>query len=142
MQEPVPADVAKLGLRALKTIALSDGELHALEREFIRSVQVHHLQSDWLFDELEVISAVQLESANLPADLRRRFLHYGVLVAVADRQYPIGEVSVLSAFAAALGVDAETLEQLKEVAATHTQAMSGGPSSDELDAVMAALDAV
>ncbi|HEX7839375.1 MAG TPA: hypothetical protein VF469_17980, partial [Kofleriaceae bacterium] len=72
MDIPKPSpEVARLGLRALKTVAAADGEIHDLERRFAAGVQRHILGTDEDFDALGPIEPGEL-AAGVPAPFRER----------------------------------------------------------------------
>jgi uncharacterized tellurite resistance protein B-like protein len=64
LNTPSP-EVARVGLRAMKSIALADGELHELERGMIDGAQRHVLKTCFDIDALESISAAELGEVGL-----------------------------------------------------------------------------
>jgi tellurite resistance protein len=100
-----PAEVARAGLRAVKTVALADGTFHDLERGFIASVQEHLLETEHDADALEPIDGAELARLVPPGEFRERILRAAVLTALIDGKASEAERDVVAGFARALGVD-------------------------------------
>lgn len=101
---PVPPEVAHAGMRGLKTIALADGELHALERRMLEGVQRHLLHSSFDVDALEPIAPSQLAEAVASAELRERLLAGFTVMALIDGEPSRVEADLLDDCARAFGV--------------------------------------
>ncbi|HKU42900.1 MAG TPA: hypothetical protein VJR89_32295 [Polyangiales bacterium] len=116
MQLIAPApDIALAGLRALKTVALADGDLHSLERRLIEGVQRHILQTSFELDLLEPIQPQQLAAAVEPAELRERILAACVLIALIDGQPSAAEAELLQAYAAAFGLQSAAVRDVQRL---------------------------
>ncbi len=55
-----PTDIAWYELRALKTVAVADGELHELESQMLVSIQTYILKTNFSIDELKLITPQEL----------------------------------------------------------------------------------
>ncbi len=104
-----------LGFRALKTLALSDGEMHQTERDVIQGGQ-------WLFGDdhdLEALPPVtpeELAAGLTDPDKRKQFLAAMVMVTMADGEVNEDETRCLRAFSGALGVDGTEVQTLERIA--------------------------
>src|SRR5262245_9577353 len=116
MQLTAPSpDIALAGLRALKAVALADGELHALERQLIDSAQRHILKTSFDLDVLEPIGPTQLSAAVEPAEMRERILTACVLVALIDGQASVHEAALLHAYANAFGMQSAAVRDVQRL---------------------------
>ncbi|MEJ7734253.1 MAG: hypothetical protein WKG00_34290 [Polyangiaceae bacterium] len=109
-----PADVARLGLRAMKTIAAADGEIYDLERRFAIAVQRHILGTDLDFDALQPVGPDELDKG-IPAAFRERIVHACLVAALIDGEASAPELALLDAFARALGVPRDAIATVKLV---------------------------
>src|SRR4051812_28866526 len=68
----VPGEVAEAGLRALKTVCLTDGVVTPLEASFLDGVQRHIMRSTFDLEALAPISGEELARAVPAGELRER----------------------------------------------------------------------
>jgi tellurite resistance protein len=113
-----PPEVARLGLRALATVARADGEIHDLERRFIAAVQKHILKTDLELDALSPIGADEL-ARGVPSPFGERIVHGCLLVALIDGEASAEELSVLERFAKALGVSRDAIATTQKLVDEH-----------------------
>jgi len=113
-----PPEVARFGLRALKTIAAADGEIHDLERRFAGAVQRHILATDLDFDAIVGIDPEEL-ARGVPAPFRERVVHACLLVALIDGQASAAELAVVDAFAEALEVPRDAIATAQKLVDEH-----------------------
>jgi hypothetical protein len=103
------------GFRALKAIALADGDMHETELEVIRGGQ-------WLFDDdhdidaLEPITPEELAAGLTDPGKRRQFLGATVIMTMADGEVNEAEAKCLRAFAEALEVDGVEVKNIEHLA--------------------------
>jgi len=103
------------GLRALKTLALSDGAMHQTELDVIQGGQ-------WLFGDdhdieaLEPITPEALAQGLTDPAKRGQFLSAMVVVAMADGEVNEAETACLHAFAEAIDVDLAEVAVLERIA--------------------------
>lgn len=109
-----PSDVARLGLRALKTVAVADGEIHDLERRFADAAQRHILKTDLDFDALTGIDPDEL-AAGVPEPFRERIVHACLVLALIDGEATAAEMTVLGAFADALHVRRDAIATAQKI---------------------------
>src|SRR5215813_9680552 len=113
-----PPDVARLGMRALKTIAAADGEIHDLERRFAAAVERHILGTDLDFDTLPGIDPGEL-ATGIPEPFRERIVHACLLVALIDGEASAAELAVVDAFADALHVESDAVATAHKLVDDH-----------------------
>lgn len=61
-----PLEIAHAGLRAMKTAALANGELHELELRMLAAARQHVLKSSFDVDTLEPITPDQVAASVAP----------------------------------------------------------------------------
>lgn len=103
------------GLRALKTIALSDGELHEAEREVLAAAQSVFGDARPL-DSLEPITPAELARGIASPAVRRQLLGGMIVTCMADGEIGREEAAQVAAFARALGVDDSSIANLERIA--------------------------
>lgn len=103
------------GLRALKTIALSDGELHEAEREVLAAAQSVFGDARPL-DSLEPITPAELARGIASLAVRRQLLGGMIVTCMADGEIGREEAAQVAAFARALGVDDSSIANLARIA--------------------------
>lgn len=113
-----PEPVARAGVRALRTIAAADGEIHDLERRFIAAVQRHILKTDLELDALAPIAPDEL-AREVPAPLRERVLHGCLLAALIDGEASAAELALLEDYAAALDVPGDAIASARGLVDHH-----------------------
>lgn len=116
MLERPPLPIATAGLRALRTVAAADGKLEGLERELLGAVQRFILHTDIDVDALDPITPEELAAAVPPGPFRERIAHACIFMALIDGDAAPGELGVVDAFAAALGVKDSSLADLHHYA--------------------------
>lgn len=113
-----PPEVARVGLRALKMVALADGAFHDLERRLLESAQTHILKTAFDLDALEPISPEEL-AEGLPEFFRERVLNAGVMVALIDGEASEAESELLGRYAKAFGMKSQALVDVQRLATNH-----------------------
>jgi tellurite resistance protein len=103
-----PPEIARLGLRALKTVAAADGEIHDLEKRFAGAVQRHILATDLDFDAVEGVDPEEL-ARGVPEPFRERVVHGCLVLALIDGEASAAELAVLDAFVEALDVPRDAI---------------------------------
>ena len=101
----VPPDVAEAGLRTLKTVCASDGELSSLEVQFLNAVQTHILHSSVDVASLTPIMPAELATKVPAREFRERIVRAAIIAASIDGEMDEREVALIEQFATALGVD-------------------------------------
>lgn len=109
-----PPELVHVGQRALKTIALADGELDADERAFLEAVQ-HMFRVEMDVDALTPIEPDALAAAVTAPELRRQLVRGMTVMVAMDGEVRPDEVAALSRFAAALDVHAGEVETMHEL---------------------------
>jgi len=111
-----PKDIAFAGLRALRTVALCDGELHAIERAFLDSVQKYILHTSYDLDELSMITPEELSEVVTESEFVERLIRALVFVALIDGEASDVEDELVSAYAKALKADRAPVKELHRIA--------------------------
>ena len=110
-----PVHIAKAGLRALKTVALSDGMFKDIERRMLAAMQKHIAHTDFVLDDLELIGSEELASI-VQGPYGDRIVHACVLVALCDGDVSVEERLTVDEYARALGVNDKTVGALHRFA--------------------------
>src|SRR5262249_684745 len=113
---PVPPDVAAAGLRALKTVCLTDGVLAPLEASFLDAVQRYVLGPALDVETLAPIAPEALAQAVPPGEYRERIVRGAVIAACIDGEAARAELPILEDFAAALGVGRDAVRTFRRLA--------------------------
>jgi hypothetical protein len=113
---PVPADVAAAGLRALKTVCLTNGTLAPIEARFLDAVQRYVLGTALDLETLAPIAPEALAQAVPPGEYRERIVRGAVLAACIDGEAARAEVPIIEDFAAALGVGRDAVRTFRRLA--------------------------
>lgn len=108
---PPPA-IAEAGLRALKTVALVDGEVHPLERDLLESLQRFVLGTQLDVDALTPIEPGELAAAIPEGPFRTRIVEGCIFMTLVDGEAGAAEVKLVDAFADALGVEDRSQQTL------------------------------
>jgi DnaJ-domain-containing protein 1 len=110
-----PVDVARAGLRALKCVAVADGQLHALERRLLESVEHLILQTDFDLDALTPIAPEQLAAAVPQGELRERILSACIIMALIDGEASAAEANMLEKYARAFELSSPALRDVQRL---------------------------
>jgi len=110
-----PPNAVHAGLRALKTIALADGDLDDAEQAFIESVQ-HMFRTEVDVDALALVEPDELARAVQGPELRRQLVRGLTVMVAMDGEVRLEEIAALEAFASALDVHADELRTFHELA--------------------------
>lgn len=102
------------GLRAMKTIALADGELNESERHMLASVQ-RVIGTTYEIDELAPITPLELAQALTDSQLRKQLVQGLIVVSLIDGKPDRQETALVEQFAQALEVDAPEVKNLRHV---------------------------
>jgi len=113
-----PPEVARAGLRAVRMVALADGEIHDLERRFAAGAQKYVLHTELDFEHLEPIEPDELARL-VPEPFRERIVHACLLVALIDGEATPSELAVVEGFAKALGVKRDALATAQKLVDQH-----------------------
>jgi hypothetical protein len=103
------------GLRALKTIAVSDGALHETEREVIAAAQRVFGDARPL-DSIEPITPAELSQGITSPAARKQLLGGMIVMCMADGEVSREEAAQVAAFALAMGVDDSSIANLQRIA--------------------------
>jgi hypothetical protein len=118
-----PIDIARAGLRALKTLAFADGELHALERRLLESVQQYILKSEFDLDALPAITPAELAAAVTEPIYRERILSAAVITVLIDGEATPSEGALLEAYATAFGIASRAVTDVMRLIDNQLMAM-------------------
>ena len=113
-----PADRVPFGMRAMKTVALADGELDATERAVMEAAQ-KMFRVDIDIDALEPITPEELAREIPDPDLRYQLCHGLIVMSLADGEASPAEFERVQAFADALDVKSESFDTLHKLADHH-----------------------
>lgn len=120
-----PRTQAVLALRAMKTLALADGELHPQERRMIEiAVEVFELELD--IDALEPLEPASLAEQLSEPEAREGFIERLVVLATLDGEVTAEEVELIEAYAEAVGVDHHGVTALRRLVDGHVRRMMFG----------------
>ena len=113
-----PAEVVPFGMRAMKTIALADGELDATERALMTAaLTLFGVSLD--IDSLAPITPSALAAAISDPMIRWQLCHGLIVMALADGKASDKEWIQVQAFANALEVESESFGTLHKLAEGH-----------------------
>lgn len=117
MKFPIPPqDIAIAGLRALKSIALADGEISQLEHDYIEAIQKHVLQNTASLDELQTIDAAELAELVPDPLFRERIVRGTMILALMDTEVSPQEEELIKAYVQALNTNQASFASLKNFA--------------------------
>ncbi len=102
------------GLRAMKTIAMADGELNESERHMLASVQ-QIIGTTYEIEELAPITPSELAQSFPDPQLRKQLVHGLIVVSLIDGKPDRQETALVEQFAQALEVDAPEVKNLRHV---------------------------
>ena len=116
-----PPDKVPYGMRAMKTVALVDGDFDPTERALMEAAQeLFGVKVD--IDSLELITPEELAREITDPQLRWQLCHGMIVMAVADGEAKNDEWKVVNDFARALDIESEDFETLHKLAAGHFMA--------------------
>jgi len=116
-----PPDRVPFGMRAMKTVALADGEFDATERALMEAAQkLFGVEVD--IDGLDLITPQQLAEEITDPQLRWQLGHGLIVMALADGEASTAEFDQVREFADALEVDSEAFGTLHKLADHHFMA--------------------
>ncbi|MCA9716384.1 MAG: hypothetical protein KC468_17055 [Myxococcales bacterium] len=119
MQLDLPPAASLLFARALKTVALADGELHDKEREMIALALAH--DGTPTPDALPTITPAALARGIEAPALRRAIVQRLVVLTTLDGRVTGDEVTAVERFAAALGVRERAVHNARQLARGHAR---------------------
>jgi uncharacterized tellurite resistance protein B-like protein len=123
MQLAMPPEPERIFmLRAMKTVALADGELHPKERRLIE-IAANTLGVDVLVDELDEISAADLAAGLAQHEARESLVKQLVMLTTLDGEVTEDEVERLEEFAQALGSHERAVHNLRQLLEGHLKRM-------------------
>lgn len=111
-----PLNVARVGLRALVTVATIDGQLHALERRLIAAVMQQLLHLDHDLDTIEPIEPAAVAAEVRDPGFRERIVRGCAMIAVIDGEAQPAELDYLNALGKHCGIKDPNLTSLKHMA--------------------------
>lgn len=109
------SEIAYAASRALKTVALSDGDVHELEQRFFASVQQHILKTSVDFAALEPIAPAELREIVTDPEIRERILSACIVMALIDSELSIEEGALLEQLAEALELSSYALKDVQRM---------------------------
>ena len=118
LHQPEPA-TALLGLRAMKTIARTDGEIGPSQRALMEAAKKVVLHVDADIDALPPVTPAELAAGFSSPELRQQFTNGMLVMALADGVPTEKTLDQVEAYAKALGIAAPELADLKLLADGH-----------------------
>ena len=113
-----PPEKVPYGMRAMKTVALADGEIDETERALMEAAQdLFQVEID--IDPLTAISPEELAAEFTDPQLRWQLCHGLIVMSLADGEARKAEWEVVRAFADALEVASGDLDTLRKLADGH-----------------------
>lgn len=113
-----PPDKVPYGMRAMKTVALADGDLDPTERALMEAAQkLFGVEID--IDSLEPITPEELAREITDPQLRWQLCHGMIVMSLADGEANSAEWQLVEAFARALAIESESFETLHKLADGH-----------------------
>ena len=120
MQPTLPSlQATYCGLRALKTVAIANGEFHPLEQHFIHAVQNHILKTNLPAAALSPISPEELASIVTDSASQQDILHGCILVSIIDGEPTMAQTQTINEFAQALNIQDDALKTLHHLNEHH-----------------------
>jgi tellurite resistance protein len=108
---PVPNEIAKAGLRAIKTACLNSGadRLSPLQTQLLDGIQKYILHSEFDLESLSTISPEELASVVKDSEFAKRVISGGIVTACIDGEMNPKILEQLETFAHALNTDTKPL---------------------------------
>ena len=100
-----PTEIALYELRALKTVAVADGELDELERQMLESIQTYIFKTNFSVDNLQLLTSQELSIANLNQECRQQLIHHCILISIISGKATKDETRMVYEFAKALNIN-------------------------------------
>lgn len=110
-----PREIVEVGIRAMKTLALADGELSESERSLIATAQAT-FGTDFDLDQVQPIAPAELAKGITDPALRRQLVRGMTVLSLVDGEASPKEAAVVRQFAEALDVKSEDLGTLQKLA--------------------------
>jgi tellurite resistance protein len=111
----LPASQRSSALRALKTVAMANGDFDAAERALLgAAARAYGVAVD--ADAIAPIGADELAAEVTEAEARRHVLQACMLMSLSDQSVSPQEVAVLEAFRRALGIDESKMSVMQDLA--------------------------
>jgi len=111
-------DVALIGLRGLKAVAMADGVFEDHERDLVRAA-ARTLKVEVDVDALEEATPEEVASELIDPTHRERLVQAQLIMAMIDGEISAPELATLKRFAAALDVDEPRLANLRQLMNGH-----------------------
>ena len=99
-----PTEIALYELRALKTVAIADGELDELEHQMLESIQTYILKTKFSIDDLKLVTPQELSILNLNQEFRQQLIHHCILISIISGKATKDKTRMVNEFAKALNV--------------------------------------
>jgi DNA-binding transcriptional ArsR family regulator len=100
------------GLRAIRTVALADGEMMASELYLLEAIQRMH-GTNYLLDQLDPITPADLAKALPDPQLRRQLVQGLIVISLIDQKIDRQEITLIEQFAEALEVTIPEVRDLR-----------------------------
>jgi uncharacterized tellurite resistance protein B-like protein len=119
-----PPEQATYAIRAMKTVAVADGELHPQERRMIElALELFELDVELDIDALDPITPEELAEGLTGADVRAKFIQRLVVLTTLDGEVTAAEVELVERYAAALGVDERAVKNIRQLIEGHVRTL-------------------
>ena len=130
-------EIATLTFRALKSIAMADGVFHDEEHELLKLSQDVLTVKIGDLDQLALISPEELARSQIgkEPEKKARLLALMVHVALVDGDEHPQEIELVAKYAAAFGIEPETLKELRNTVMEHHATNKDKLSHSELPAL-------
>lgn len=110
-----PTEIALWELRALKTVAIADGELDELEHQMLVSIQTYILKTNFSVDELKLITPQELSRTTANQEFRQQLIHHCILISIIAGKVTRGKSRIVDEFAKALNINDCAVKTLREL---------------------------
>ena len=113
-----PPDIVPFGLRALKVVAMADGQFSERERGLLAAAQ-KMFSSNVDVDALEPIEPAELAAKIEHIGLRRQLLRAMLITSMADGEASPQEAATIEAFREAFGIELHEIDTFKKLSEGH-----------------------
>jgi tellurite resistance protein len=113
-----PTELLPFGLRAMKMVAMANGEFAERERGILDAAQTM-FGSDHDVDALEPITPEQLADKVTDPAMRLQLLRGMMVMSMADGEADAKELEVVEGFRSGFGIESEDMEAFRKVAEGH-----------------------